>query len=133
MAGGGADGQRRPTSTLVLEEAPLPHILSSAAAGRRLSLVVALGLLAIGRVAAGESVRQPDFAGCAAPDLSATSAIERHGEAQDVGASRLHEAFLTVLAARAACASGDTAGALVLYQAIDLDAGPATTAGHAPR
>jgi hypothetical protein len=60
---------------------------------------------------------------CAASDLRLTMLIEAHGEAQDVAAETLAQAFLTVLEARKACNEGQVEAAMQLYDSIPLGAG----------
>jgi hypothetical protein len=55
---------------------------------------------------------------CALRDLRIVTAIEAHGAAQDVPATRLADAFFTLMNARAACAAGRTDEALAIYDSI---------------
>jgi len=55
---------------------------------------------------------------CALRDLQLVSAIEAHGEAQDVPADKLADAFFRVMNARTTCAAGRTAEALAIYDGI---------------
>jgi len=55
---------------------------------------------------------------CAARDLQFVTLLEDHGEAQDVAADRLAEAFFTAMKARAACAQGRVAEAVAIYNSI---------------
>ena len=57
---------------------------------------------------------------CAARDLKTVMLIEAHGEAQDVAADELREAFFTMGRARAACAAGRTDEALAIYDGISI-------------
>jgi len=57
---------------------------------------------------------------CLAADLRLTTLIEAHGEAQDVAAETLREAFFTVMEARKACNQGQVEAALKLYNSIPL-------------
>jgi hypothetical protein len=57
---------------------------------------------------------------CAARDLKIVMLIESHGEAQDVPADALREAFFTMAKARAACAAGRTDEALAIYDGISI-------------
>jgi hypothetical protein len=55
---------------------------------------------------------------CAARDLQFVTLLEQHGDAQDVAADRLAEAFFTALKARAACSEGRIAEAIAIYDSI---------------
>jgi len=57
---------------------------------------------------------------CLAADLRLTTLIEAHGEAQDVAAETLRQAFFTVMEARKACNQGQVEAALKLYDSIPL-------------
>ena len=57
---------------------------------------------------------------CAARDLKTVMLIEAHGEAQDVAADEVREAFFTMGRARAACAAGRTDEALAIYDGISI-------------
>ena len=57
---------------------------------------------------------------CLAADLRLTTLIEAHGEAQDVAAETLRQAFFTVLEARKACNQGQVEAAMKLYDSIPL-------------
>jgi hypothetical protein len=57
---------------------------------------------------------------CAARDLKIVLLIEAHGEAQDVPAEELRQAFFTMAEARAACAAGRTDEALAIYDGISI-------------
>ena len=57
---------------------------------------------------------------CVAADLWLTTLIEAHGEAQDVAAETLREAFFTVMEARKACNQGQVDAAMKLYDSIPL-------------
>jgi uncharacterized protein YjiS (DUF1127 family) len=59
---------------------------------------------------------------CAAADLRLTTLIEAHGEAQDVAAEILAQAFFTVMEARRACNQGHVELAIKLYESIPLRA-----------
>jgi hypothetical protein len=61
-----------------------------------------------------------NHARCAARDLKIVMLIEAHGEAQDVRADDLREAFFTMAKARAACAAGRTDEALAIYDGIAI-------------
>jgi len=62
---------------------------------------------------------------CAMRDLALVTAIEAHGEAQDVPADKLGDAFFSVMNARAACAAGRVAEALAIYDSIVIVAAQA--------
>ena len=57
---------------------------------------------------------------CVAADLRLTTLIEAHGEAQDVAAETLAQAFFTVMEARKACNQGQVEAAIKLYESIPL-------------
>jgi uncharacterized protein YjiS (DUF1127 family) len=57
---------------------------------------------------------------CLAADLRLTTLIEAHGEAQDVAAETLRQAFFTVMEARKACNQGQVEAAMKLYDSIPL-------------
>ena len=59
---------------------------------------------------------------CAAADLRFVTLIEAHGEAQDVAAEILAQAFFTVMEARKACNQGRIESAIKLYESIPLPA-----------
>jgi uncharacterized protein YjiS (DUF1127 family) len=59
---------------------------------------------------------------CAAADLRLTTLIEAHGEAQDVAAEILAQAFFTVMEARNACGQERVEEAIKLYESIPLRA-----------
>ena len=59
---------------------------------------------------------------CAAADLRFVTLIEAHGEAQDVAAEILAQAFFTVMEARKACNQGHVESAIKLYESIPLPA-----------
>jgi hypothetical protein len=57
---------------------------------------------------------------CAAADVRLITLIEAHGEAQDVAAETLAQAFFTVIEARKACNAGQVEAAMKLYESIPL-------------
>ncbi len=63
---------------------------------------------------------------CARRDLRAVTAIEAHGETQDVPSARLALASFTVLRARAVCATGAVEDALAIYDGIRFAPAPST-------
>ena len=96
--------------------------------GRRASLLstVAFRLwaaasiwLAMDGLTAAESAIVPSPI-CVAADLKLTTLIEAHGEAQDVPAEVLAQAFFTVMEARNACNAGQVERAMKLYESIPL-------------
>jgi uncharacterized protein YjiS (DUF1127 family) len=62
---------------------------------------------------------------CAGADLRLITLIEEHGEAQDIAAEILAQAFFTVIEARKACNQGHVEAAIKLYESVPL---PAVTA-----
>ena len=62
---------------------------------------------------------------CAEADLRLITLIEEHGEAQDIAAEILAQAFFTVIEARKACNQGHVEAAIKLYESVPL---PAVTA-----
>ena len=67
---------------------------------------------------------------CAVKEVAAITAIEDHGNADDVPANRLGEAGQTMLDARLACYAGRVTEALALYDRV-LALGPvASTTGQ---
>ena len=70
-----------------------------------------------GHAADGASVLPPI---CAAADVRLITLIEAHGEAQDVAAETLAQAFFTVIEARKACNAGQVEAAMKLYESIPL-------------
>jgi hypothetical protein len=65
---------------------------------------------------------------CNAADVRLVTLIEAHGEAQDVPAEILAQAFFTVLEARKACNQGQVEAAMKLYDSISLR--PVTSEGE---
>ena len=57
---------------------------------------------------------------CVQADLRLITLIEAHGEAQDVAADALAQAFFTVMEARKACNRGQVESAMNLYESIPL-------------
>ena len=55
---------------------------------------------------------------CALRDLQLVISIEAHGQAQDVPAEKLSEAFFTIVKARQTCAAGRIDEALAIYDSI---------------
>jgi hypothetical protein len=65
---------------------------------------------------------------CVQADLRLITLIEAHGEAQDVAADVLAQAFFTVVEARKACNRGQVESAMTLYKSIPLP--PMTSLGQ---
>src|SRR5262249_26254913 len=57
---------------------------------------------------------------CALRDLRLVMSIAAHGEAEDVPADALREAFFTMTKARAACAAGRISEAFAIYDSIAI-------------
>jgi uncharacterized protein YjiS (DUF1127 family) len=57
---------------------------------------------------------------CAGADLRLITLIEEHGEAQDIDAEVLAQAFFTVIEARKACNQGHVEAAIKLYESVAL-------------
>ncbi|WP_315838381.1 hypothetical protein [Bradyrhizobium prioriisuperbiae] len=57
---------------------------------------------------------------CAARDLRLVTAIEAHGEAQDIPGETLYATFAALIRARAACEAGRADEALALYDRLTL-------------
>jgi hypothetical protein len=98
------------------------HRLDDRTPARRL-WAAAIVCFAIGSTMAAESV--PPV--CVAADLRLTTLIEAHGEAQDVAADTLAQAFFTVMEARKACHEGHVEAAMKLYEGIPLGPLPPET------
>jgi hypothetical protein len=64
---------------------------------------------------------------CSEADLRLVTLIEAHGEAEDVAADTLAQAFFTVLEARTACNEGRVEAAMKLYEGIPLGPLPPET------
>src|SRR5262245_317807 len=84
----------------------------------RLWAAVSICLAAVG-VTAAESARVVSPI-CAAADLWLITLIEAHGEAQDVAAETLAQAFFAVMEARKACNEGQVEAAIKIYEGIQL-------------
>jgi hypothetical protein len=67
------------------------------------------------------------IARCAWRDLQIVTSIEVHGDAQDVPADKLRDAFFTMMKARAACSAGRINEAIAVYDGIII--GPAQPTG----
>jgi hypothetical protein len=64
---------------------------------------------------------------CSEADLRFVTLIEAHGEAEDVAADTLAQAFFTVMEARKACNEGHVEAAMKLYESIPLGPLPPDT------
>jgi hypothetical protein len=64
---------------------------------------------------------------CSEADLRLVTLIEAHGEAEDVAADTLAQAFFTVMEARKACNEGHVEAAMKLYESIPLGPLPPET------
>jgi hypothetical protein len=64
---------------------------------------------------------------CSQADLRLVTLIEAHGEAEDVAADTLAQAFFTVMEARKACNEGHVEAAMKLYESIPLGPLPPDT------
>jgi len=82
------------------------------------SLLTAACVLASAVVARGLEPVPSSSPTCASRDLQFVILLEQHGDAQDVAADRLADAFFTALQARAACAEGRAAEAIMIYDSI---------------
>jgi hypothetical protein len=64
----------------------------------------------------------PDRARCAARDLKLLTAINEHGEAQDLPADDIRNAFFALVKARGVCAAGRVEEALAMYDSVVMGA-----------
>jgi hypothetical protein len=109
------DGQIAAVNAQVLSRASLLSIVAF-----RLLATASICLAMAGpTVAESATVVSPI---CAAADLRFVTLIEAHGEAQDVAAEILAQAFFTVMEARRACNQGRIESAIKLYESIPLPA-----------
>ena len=109
------DGQLPAVNAQVLSRASLLSIVAF-----RLWAIASICLAMAGpTVAESATVVSPI---CAAADLRFVTLIEAHGEAQDVAAEILAQAFFTVMEARKACNQGRIELAIKLYESIPLPA-----------
>ncbi len=72
------------------------------------------------------AAEMPDRAPCAVRDLKLLTSINEHGEAQDVPADDLRNAFFSLVKARGVCAAGRVDEALAIYDNAAI--GPGKTA-----
>jgi hypothetical protein len=77
------------------------------------------GIFGVG-MSSAIAAEQVDMTECASRDLRIVISIEAHGEAQDVSADKLADAFFTRINARKACAAGRVEAALATYDSIVL-------------
>ena len=86
--------------------------------------VATLGVAVLVMVVAGNwctraiAVKPKDITECARRDVQALISIEFHGEAKDIAADKLGDAFITLIKARAACAAGHVTEALEIYDQV---------------
>jgi uncharacterized protein YjiS (DUF1127 family) len=107
------DGQIAAVNAQILSRASLLSIVAF-----RICAAASLCLATAGAtVAESATVLSPI---CAAADLRLTTLIEAHGEAQDIAAEILAQAFFTVMEARKACNHGQVESAIKLYESIPL-------------
>jgi len=96
----------------------------------------ATGILQIARVVGMSRAIAAEPVGvtqCALRDLRIVTSIEAHGEAQDVPADKLANAFFTMMNARAACAAGRIDEALATYDSIVIASNTPRTGWFTPR
>jgi hypothetical protein len=86
----------------------------------RLGAAASICLATDGATAAENATVLPPI--CAVADLRLITLIEAHGEAEDVAAEILAQAFFTVMEARKACNQGQVEAAIQLYESIPLRA-----------
>jgi Domain of unknown function (DUF1127) len=109
------DGQIAAVNEQILSRASLLSIVAF-----RLCAAASICLVTAGTtVAESATVVSPI---CAAADLRLITLIEAHGEAQDVAAEILAQAFFTVMEARKACNQGHVELAIKLYESVPLPA-----------
>jgi hypothetical protein len=90
---------------------------------RRRSMLAFVFCAASACVAAGAATAQdpaPVSPLCADADVRLVTLIEAHGDAQDMPAEVLAQAFFTVMKARKACNRGEVEAALALYDSTPL-------------
>ena len=81
------------------------------------SAILLLRSAGLSRARAAESIVSTP---CAASDLRLVTAIEAHGEAQDLPGATLYAAFSAMMRARAACEAGRIEEGLALYDRLTL-------------
>jgi hypothetical protein len=69
------------------------------------------------------AAEMPDRAQCAVRDLKLLTSLNEHGEAQDVSADDLRDAFFALVKARGICATGRVGEALALYDSVVIGSG----------
>jgi Domain of unknown function (DUF1127) len=109
------DGQIAAVNAQILSRASLLSIVAF-----RLFAAASICLVTAGTKVAESATVLPPI--CAAADLRLTTLMEAHGEAQDVAAEILAQAFFTVMEARKACNQGQVETAIKLYESISLRA-----------
>ena len=85
------------------------------------SLAMTIEAMTIESMAQGQS--RLFHEACALKEVTVITLIDDHGEAGDLPATRVSNAALTMLSARAACYEGRVSEAMALYDSI-LDLGP---------
>ncbi len=78
---------------------------------------------AIGLFDAALASGTPNRAPCAARDLKLITQLNEHGEAQDVPANDLRNAFLALVDARKICFAGRVEEALAIYDSVTFTGG----------
>jgi hypothetical protein len=73
-----------------------------------------------GGMFAAMAAENPDRAQCAARDLKLLTAINEHGEAQDVPADDLRAAFFSLVRARGFCTAGRVDEAVAIYDSVAI-------------
>lgn len=91
-----------------------PHIAAIRTAGN-VGMLQAHKLFGLSNAIASE---RNGLAECASRDLQFITAIEAHGEAQDISAEMLSAAFFSIMKARAACFAGRADEGLAIYDSI---------------
>jgi hypothetical protein len=109
------DGQIAAVNAQILSRASLLSIVAF-----RLCAVAGFCLVTAGTTVAESATGVSPI--CAAADLRLITLIEAHGEAQDVAAEILAQAFFTVMEARKACNQGHVELAIKLYESVPLPA-----------
>jgi len=109
------DGQIAAVNAQILSRASLLSIVAF-----RLCAAASICLAKAGAAAAESATVVSPM--CAEADLRLITLIEAHGEAQDVAAETLAQAFFTVVEARTTCNQGQVEEAIKLYESIPLSA-----------
>jgi hypothetical protein len=87
--------------------------------------VCAVLLLAAAVKLSAVAAERPVLAECAKSDLKILTMLGEHGEAQDVPGDAIAAAFFSMVKARQACAAGNVAEALAIYEGISVAPGRA--------